>query len=631
MLLKYHLTLLSLLIIGTEGQRELDSKPASNLLFKFLGKKDLGTTHLHIVSPLDFNGLIEQTYHHRTTIEEWMVRLEDMQGLSSEGKRTVKTMSNGLIVFHQKLTKRLAKLNETLSVVSLPGESENPVQQQIRQRRDLSQHPHDFNQGKLSNTSLERPKRQFGLIFGLIGLGNSVYNSFQVKTIQDRLDNLGARQDVIVNQVELHQKVINELRLDVSEMKKTTGELVRQLSRAKSVTLYQTIVTQIEIATTAVIEQIDNAIIALHQLIRNTLHPTFVDLETLSAELQRLDKHLNTLNMKLFDPRPSSVYHYPLSVYRLGNEVRYIIHIPISTHLEQLNVFEFIPTPFHLGNFSATIETDKPILLLDDHGTFGTQVSKEFLSSCIRTMESFHCTGASLYSKDIEHLCLARLYLHQLDGIDKVCDVKLSKRKEIVQQISSNTFRVLSDTPQTITTRCKAGLSSYPRQFTVNGNQTVSLNQTCRIASKSYVFTTSVDLLHERHALDMEVDILQPLNLDFLHEFEEQELMTVFNLTRTTPTALVPLKEFREKLEERRNGSWTNWFRLIAELTVVAVLTLVLLYLFIKCGCQCRRSCKSRQACEQEEDEPPNKAITWAVPIDSRRQWTPQEAFRRPN
>ena len=288
-------------------------------------------------------------------------------------------------------------------------------------------------------------------------------------------------------------------------------------------------------AADIILEHISDAINGLHQLLYNHLHPTFISLEAIKTEFSELEPKLRASNMRLFDLSPISVYHYPLSVYRLNNEVRYILHVPISTHLDRMTIFEYIPTSFHLGNFTATIHTSETILILDNGGTFGTQVSKHFLKNCIRSKDLYHCMEDSVYTRNVDDLCLVRLYKGNTKDIDSVCNVKLKRRKEIIQRLSSNSFRVLADSPQALITDCKRGVSNHPRKLTVRSSQTVSFNQTCRVTSNNYVFTTSVDLLDHTETLNMDLDIFEPLDSSFFHGFDEEELLKTFNTTRKTP------------------------------------------------------------------------------------------------
>ena len=569
--------------------------------FKYLGKKDMGSTHLHLVVPLKLDHLIDHAYDLQQRIHDRSNEIKKYYKESSAP--TLKINDNWLPILDSldhRIQLKLVKLNETLRIISLPGEGENPFQAQMRYRRNTldGNHTHQLQ---------DRQRRQLGIAFGLLGLGNSIYNSFQVQSIQNHLDTMERETDVIVKEVELHHKVLDNMRQDIGGLYTATDNLLKDVSVITYNLAASKVVDRLGHAADIILEHISDTINGLHQLLYNHLHPTFISLEAIKVEFSQLEPKLRASNMRLFDLSPISVYHYPLSVYRLNNEVRYILHVPISTHLDRMTIFEYIPTAFHLGNFTATIHTTESILILDNGGTFGTQVSKHFLGNCIRSKDLYHCMEDSVYTRDVDDLCLVRLYKGNTKDIDRVCNVKLTRRKEIIQRLSSNSFRVLADSPQALITDCKRGVSNHPRKLTVKSSQTVSFNQTCRVTSNNYVFTTSVDLLDHTETLNMDLDIFEPLDPSFFHGFDEEELLETFNTTRKTPSGYVLLSEFRSNLESRKRGKLLETLQFSGLIAVGSVLLLTILCILMRW--QRKSYCRRAQQEENTELQVPLQGV----------------------
>ena len=91
-----------------------------------------------------------------------------------------------------------------------------------------------------------------------------------------------------------------------------------------------------------------------------------------------------------------------------------------------------------------------------------------------------------------------------------------------------------------------------------------------------------VDLRDERHVLDMDLDMLEPLGLNFFHEFETEDLWAVFNRTKESPKAMVSLKEFRENLNAHRRGNLKNIITLSVGVAIAAFITAIVIYLIYK-------------------------------------------------
>ena len=353
---------------------------------------------------------------------------------------------------------------------------------------------------------VDRKKRQLGFVFGLLGLGNSIYNSFQINNIQAAVDDISERQDLMVKTMELHRRAIIDMERSIAHIYQTTETLIKSIKQERVDQVIQDSVQNMQFATTVMVQHVDETIEALTQLINHKLHPNFVDLDVVKMEFAKINKRLGQDNMRLFNSHAAAIFHFPLSIFRKGDELRYMVYVPISTHLEQLQVLEFIPTPFHLGNFTATVATNNPLLIIDDHATFYTEQPLEFLDRCMKSGNSFHCSGTSLFSKDTKRSCLTRLHTHDLDKIEEFWDIRVTEKTEVIQQLTSRKFRILSDKPTQVGIACKGGVTDAPTKLMVKGNQTIELNSTCEVTTKHYVFTTSMDMFDHQALVNLSID-----------------------------------------------------------------------------------------------------------------------------
>ena len=101
--------------------------------------------------------------------------------------------------------------------------------------------------------------------------------------------------------------------------------------------------------------------------------------------------------------------------------------------------------------------------------------------------------------------------------------------------------------------------------------------------------------------LDMDLDLLSPLDIKFFHDFEESDLISVFNQIKVSPTQAVHLKEFRDNLYKHRftKESSLIWrLRLGAEVGAASILSFILVYLVYRCCGPCRCLCN-------QQDTPP--------------------------
>ena len=541
---------------------------------------DLGSSYLHIVSTVDVKEVITQCYRLIALISSHTQKLSvgSSQNYEVRAATALRKMQRATI-------KKMEKLSQTLQILDLPEEDDNPFKQHmyrimqedniIRESNDLWKHITE-----IPRATPPREKRQIGVLFGLLGMGAGIYNGFQVQLLHDQVDNLGANQKIIVKELELHRKNINALKGAVKNIYTATTDLIKRMKLTNAANLIEETVQNMEFATLIASNEIDELIAGLVSLINNKLHPNFIDMTMVKAELQGLSQVLGERNMRLFNKHSAAIYHYPISTFRQGDELKYMIHVPISTHLEQLQIFEFIPTPFHLGNFTAIIQTTNNILIIDDHNTFYAEKPRDFLQSCLRSERTYHCDHSNMYSKDIKESCLAKLYTHDLTDLEQTCDVQVTENQEIIQQLTANRFRILSEKPTQIGITCKGGISETPYKMVVHGNQTLDLNGTCEVTTNHHVFTSSIELFHQATLVNLSTNladtILEPETLDLGLD----KLLDILNKTRLSPNQRVPLKEFKAAIREHKSSVAYNIRKYIIEIIVVLIASLLLI-LFI--------------------------------------------------
>ena len=545
---------------------------------------DLGSTYIHIISPVNIENVIDQCYLLIGLMKQHTTKIGEVE--SKFSKPAVAALQR----LHLIATNKMAKLSQTLEILSLPEEKTNPFHKRMAEASAKSLL---FNAERIKwyeshgRTDIPEPvrdRRQVAIIFGLLGLGTGIYNTIEIQALHEEVDNIASNQEVIVKELELHRRAINALETAVNTVYQTTTKLIKELRQRNVDHVVQECVQNMEYATTMVVSQVDEMITGLTHLMHNELHPNFVDLTTVEREFKDLSRRLGDIDMKLFNSHPAAVYHFPLSVYRKGNELKYMIHVPVSTHLEQLQVMEFIPTPFHLGNFTATISVEDPILIIDDHATFYAEKPKNFLDKCLRSGQDFHCSGSSIYSKDTKESCLVRLYTHDLKDLEQHCDVKITEQREIIQQLTSNRFRILSEKPTQIGITCKGEITDTPSKIMIKGNHTVDLNATCEVTTKHHVFTSSMDLFERQALVNLTIDLAATIIEPEMEDVELDKLLDILNETRSGPNKLVPLKEFKQAIKSHRYSLAFHFRKYVIEIVVFVAVSLVIVLILAYYG-----------------------------------------------
>ena len=277
-----------------------------------------------------------------------------------------------------------------------------------------------------------------------------------------------------------------------------------------------------------------------------------------------------------------------------------MIHVPISTHLERLQIYEFILTPFHLGNFTAIVRTTDNLLIIDDHNTFYAEKSMDFLDTCLRSDTTYHCGSTNMYSKDLKESCLAKLYTHDLADLEQACDIRITENREIIQPLTSNRFRILAEHPTQIGVTCRGGVAETPHKMVVHGNRTIELNGTCEVTTNHHVFTSSMDLFHHTTLVNLSTNlaetILEPETLDL----ELDKLLDLLNKTRPSPEMMVPLKEFKAEIRQHKASILYNVRKHALEISIFLVSSMFILLFLMYYGKTIWKSVRSCNCLKRE-------------------------------
>jgi hypothetical protein len=109
--------------------------------------------------------------------------------------------------------------------------------------------------------------------------------------------------------------------------------------------------------------------------------------------------------------------------------VTLILHVPMVSEENKLNLLQFIPFPLSqsLGaNTTDTPKVDKDLIAVGKHHQYKI-LGQTDLAACTKFGQNFLCECPSVLRTDIEDSCLGALYLHNLPGTLKHSHFKLGE------------------------------------------------------------------------------------------------------------------------------------------------------------------------------------------------------------
>ncbi len=119
-----------------------------------------------------------------------------------------------------------------------------------------------------------------------------------------------------------------------------------------------------------------------------------------------------------------------------------IVHIPLVSNANLLELYEFLPLPIHFNfssNISITPDVGQNNLLAIGHSKSFQTISSSDLHSCLHLGDTFFCKGRKVRETSLKKSCLGSLYLANSDAIQNTCKFKVAEASEQIFKLAENT------------------------------------------------------------------------------------------------------------------------------------------------------------------------------------------------
>jgi len=400
-----------------------------------------------------------------------------------------------------------------------------------------------------------RPKRQalLGLGFGsgLISMGMSIYNTYQISKLYSKFNNMETGFDHVVHVFEEENHAINTLSNSVNNLKQTC-QIVLAAQRAENNEIK--FVSHMVLATSLI--QTHNAKVSswargLEALLHGHLYPTLVNPTKLQHAVQIMLEMADKRGLKPLHQEKSAIFKDPISFVATADlKLIVIIHVPLIDQ-DPIDLFEHLPIPFELGSLFILIESDRQILATDATGNLGLELTKLDLLHCqtekSHSGNTFVCPNTNLLRNDIRKSCLGSLFFGQKAQILSKCQQyirKISEAEDFAIQTGPEKFIIFAKETTSILRVCKNGTKTIQN---ATGLLTIATSPNCSVVTDHHQFKPQINI-------DVEEEFLnQPI---FLHE---ENLIGLHN-----PVDLEHAFSELQKIQEpgRKNlGQLKNWLR----------------------------------------------------------------------
>ena len=457
------LLILSLAVISKTSQPEHINVPVS---FKRIGRFATGLSYGHIRATINFNQLLKA---HKNL--ELFLNQQLRIATSSEEQRFIETIQHQFSLS----TRTINRLHHAF-----------------------------FHDGSPRN------KRQvfagLSLGFGFLSLGMSIYNTYEISKLHNKLANMNIGFDHVVHVLEEQDHAISTLSHSINSIKS-----VIQIVLSDIKTENQEIDFIKRIFITSNLLQNHNAEVSawgrgLEALISGKLHPSLINTTKLESALNSIQTKASKLGLSQLFKEHSSVYKSAISYLATKeNEIFVYIHIPF-VDMDPISLYEHLPIPFQIGNLLITLHSENNVIASDDTGTFGIELSSPDLLHC--HMEKSHsgniyiCPNSNLLLRNLRQTCLGSLLFGDKDKTLQLCKHSVQKSSELGKfAIQTGPGKILVYSPKhaTVVETCANGTKSF---HSIANFSTLTPKVGCKILSDSFLFKPQQSFIEDSDIFD---------------------------------------------------------------------------------------------------------------------------------
>ena len=317
----------------------------------------------------------------------------------------------------------------------------------------------------------------FGAVSGAVGTLMGLFNSVEIKRIAAGVGENRKKINSIIDITRLTDEHLKNLDISVDKISNIVTAMLQHNPAQLNSEINRILENGHEAATriTNMVQQAQNKRLSVDLLTPDTLKQVFRHLQE-QAESQNLELMIN---------QPSDLFQIDTSYLHGNKTVTLILHVPMVSEENKLNLLQFIPFPLSqsLGaNTTVTPKVDKDLIAVGKHHQYKI-LGQTDLAACTKLGQNFLCEGRSVLRTDIEDSCLGALYLHSLPGTLKHCHFELGETREHVFQTGPSQWLVSAPETFSSVLQCE---KSHETIF-VKPISSITVNPGCKLYLKSHV------------------------------------------------------------------------------------------------------------------------------------------------
>lgn len=340
-----------------------------------------------------------------------------------------------------------------------------------------------------SHFEANRKRQAFLGLLGIIGIGLSGYNVFEIQNLKAELTSAESKQKRLASILKAEDTIIKENVMQIQLLED-------QLSKYEKITNMLVFWEQIEMSSIMInvfTSNIDHWIDGvLNAVIRGQLTARLFSTTSLQKAVKNIQVQASFYNLEMASPDIKDVLNEDLSYISDPQGVFIIVHLPLA-EMERMEIYKYFPTPlrFREGQFFIP-QPEANYIAANPTLTESITFDQPTLKECLKRGSKFLC-DFGLTQTNPTDTCLGSLYAGNIDSIVNLCHFRSLKTRatELIIQTGKLQIKIFPQFGRNVTIQASCQIAPNSSNLTIDTPTTLNLAPGCHVQTANYKFKNS--------------------------------------------------------------------------------------------------------------------------------------------
>lgn len=256
--------------------------------------------------------------------------------------------------------------------------------------------------------------------------------------------------------------------------------------------------------------QVKQTLEGLEKLHAGRMSSALIKPAKLREILNKMRINLGTVHLKMMLTDVEQFFQAETSYLVFQNRtIRAITHLPIYRSDSLLDLMEFVPVPFPIGEkHFLEIKPERTLLAINSKNTLYRTLNALELSLCHQIDHLYYCKHSNNFMRGTHESCLFFLYTRNVEKVMETCKFSLNIKSDRLVQLSNEKVVIFHEKEKVAVHHCEPS-DLHEEKISFAGFKTFILKPGCRVQTPDFVMEGSTQIfLQADEIVSTDIDVM---------------------------------------------------------------------------------------------------------------------------